>query len=89
MSVTETRIITRRIHDRPDDSWTIDGALASVPLTGAGGSAGDAPGTGERSAARALRPLPRGKPQLAEQRDDAGMFGVDPLGARHVMGNAA
>jgi NADH-quinone oxidoreductase subunit F len=25
----ETRILTRRIHDRPDDSWTIDGALAS------------------------------------------------------------
>jgi NADH-quinone oxidoreductase subunit F len=25
----ETRIITKRLHDRPDDSWTIDGALAS------------------------------------------------------------
>ena len=25
----ETRIVTRRIHDRPDDSWTVDGALAS------------------------------------------------------------
>jgi NADH-quinone oxidoreductase subunit F len=27
--VAETRIITRRLHDRPDDSWTIDGAVAS------------------------------------------------------------
>jgi len=27
--VNETRIVTRRIHERPDDSWTIDGALAS------------------------------------------------------------
>ena len=27
--VTETRIVTRRLHERPDDSWTIDGALAS------------------------------------------------------------
>jgi NADH-quinone oxidoreductase subunit F len=26
--VTETRIITRRLHERPDDSWTIDGAVA-------------------------------------------------------------
>ena len=25
----ERRIVTRRLHDRPDDSWTIDGALAS------------------------------------------------------------
>ena len=25
----ETRIITRRLHDRPDDSWTIDAALAT------------------------------------------------------------
>src|SRR5262245_44374386 len=25
----ETRIITKRLHDRPDESWTIDGALAS------------------------------------------------------------
>src|SRR5712671_3230695 len=25
----ETRIITKRLHDRPDDSWTVDGALAS------------------------------------------------------------
>jgi NADH-quinone oxidoreductase subunit F len=24
----ETRIITRRLHERPDDSWTIDGAVA-------------------------------------------------------------
>jgi NADH-quinone oxidoreductase subunit F len=27
--VTETRIVTRRLHERPDDSWTIDGALAT------------------------------------------------------------
>jgi len=27
--VAETRIITQRLHDRPDDSWTIEGALAS------------------------------------------------------------
>ena len=26
---TETRIVTKRLHDRPDDSWTIDGALAT------------------------------------------------------------
>jgi NADH-quinone oxidoreductase subunit F len=26
---TETRIVTRRLHERPDDSWTIDGSLAS------------------------------------------------------------
>ena len=25
----ERRIVTKRLHDRPDDSWTIDGALAS------------------------------------------------------------
>ena len=25
----ETRIITRRLHDRPDDSWTFDAALAT------------------------------------------------------------
>ena len=25
----ETRIVTKRLHDRPDDSWTIDGALAT------------------------------------------------------------
>ncbi len=25
----ETRIVTKRIHDRPNDSWTLDGALAS------------------------------------------------------------
>jgi NADH-quinone oxidoreductase subunit F len=25
----ETRIVTKRLRDRPDDSWTIDGALAS------------------------------------------------------------
>jgi NADH-quinone oxidoreductase subunit F len=29
MSFTETRIVTRRLHERPDDSWTIDGALAA------------------------------------------------------------
>ncbi len=27
--VQETRIVTKRLHDRPDDSWTIDGAIAS------------------------------------------------------------
>jgi NADH-quinone oxidoreductase subunit F len=27
--VNETRIVTKRLHDRPDDSWTIDGATAS------------------------------------------------------------
>jgi len=27
--VVETRIITQRLHDRPDDSWTIEGAVAS------------------------------------------------------------
>ena len=26
MAVTETRIVTKRLRDRPDDSWTIDGA---------------------------------------------------------------
>ena len=25
----ERRIVTKRLHERPDDSWTIDGALAS------------------------------------------------------------
>jgi NADH-quinone oxidoreductase subunit F len=25
----ETRLVTKRLHDRPEDSWTIDGALAS------------------------------------------------------------
>ena len=25
----ETRLVTRRLHDRPDDSWTIEGALAT------------------------------------------------------------
>jgi NADH-quinone oxidoreductase subunit F len=29
MTVQETRFVTRRLHDRPDDSWTLDGALAS------------------------------------------------------------
>ncbi|GIU85712.1 MAG: NADH-quinone oxidoreductase, F subunit NuoF [Acidimicrobiia bacterium] len=29
MSVEERRIVTRRLHERPEDSWTIDGALAS------------------------------------------------------------
>jgi NADH-quinone oxidoreductase subunit F len=28
-SFAETRIVTKRLHDRPDDSWTIDGSLAS------------------------------------------------------------
>jgi NADH-quinone oxidoreductase subunit F len=28
-SFTETRIVTKRLRDRPDDSWTIEGALAS------------------------------------------------------------
>src|SRR5207342_1619316 len=27
--IEETRIVTKRLHDRPDDSWTIDGAVAS------------------------------------------------------------
>jgi NADH-quinone oxidoreductase subunit F len=26
---SETRIVTKRLHDRPDDSWTIDGSIAS------------------------------------------------------------
>ncbi len=29
MPITETRIVTKRLRDRPDDSWTIEGALAS------------------------------------------------------------
>ena len=29
MTATETRLVTARLHARPDDSWTIDGALAS------------------------------------------------------------
>ena len=29
VEIAETRIVTQRLHDRPDDSWTIDGALAS------------------------------------------------------------
>ncbi len=29
MTLTETRIITKRIHDRPEDSWTLEGAVAS------------------------------------------------------------
>lgn len=29
MTLTETRLITKRIHDRPDDSWTYEGARAS------------------------------------------------------------
>jgi NADH-quinone oxidoreductase subunit F len=28
-SFGETRIVTKRLYDRPDDSWTIDGSLAS------------------------------------------------------------
>jgi NADH-quinone oxidoreductase subunit F len=30
----ETRIITKRLHDRPDDSWTIDAALATGAYDG-------------------------------------------------------
>jgi NADH-quinone oxidoreductase subunit F len=29
MTVHETRLVTRRLHDHPDDSWTIDGAVDS------------------------------------------------------------
>ena len=29
MPITETRIVTKRLRDRPDDSWTAEGALAS------------------------------------------------------------
>ncbi len=29
MTVQETRFVTKRLHDRPDDSWTIDGAVGS------------------------------------------------------------
>jgi NADH-quinone oxidoreductase subunit F len=29
VTLVETRIITQRLHDRPDDSWTLDGALAN------------------------------------------------------------
>ena len=29
MTVEETRIVTRRLRERPDDSWTIEGAVAS------------------------------------------------------------
>ena len=29
MAVTETRIVTKCLRERPDDSWTIDGALAN------------------------------------------------------------
>src|SRR5690349_9961875 len=29
MTATETRYVTKRLHDRPDDSWTIEGATAS------------------------------------------------------------
>jgi NADH-quinone oxidoreductase subunit F len=34
MAATETRIITKRLHDRPDDSWTIDAALAAGAYEG-------------------------------------------------------
>ncbi|MSO37142.1 MAG: NADH-quinone oxidoreductase subunit NuoF [Acidimicrobiia bacterium] len=34
MSAVETRIITKRIRDREEDSWTIDGALASGAYEG-------------------------------------------------------
>ena len=48
----ERRIVTKRLHDRPDDSWTIDGALASgayevLRATLAQGRPGRRPGTGE------------------------------------------
>src|SRR4029079_1332134 len=29
MTAVETRLVTKRLHDRPEDSWTIDGAIAS------------------------------------------------------------
>ncbi|MCU1458844.1 MAG: dehydrogenase subunit [Actinomycetia bacterium] len=29
MPITETRLVTKRLRDRPDDSWTADGAIAS------------------------------------------------------------
>ena len=29
LPVGETRLVTARLHARPEDSWTIDGALAS------------------------------------------------------------
>jgi NADH-quinone oxidoreductase subunit F len=29
VTIQETRLVTRRLHDRPDDSWTIDGAVGS------------------------------------------------------------
>ena len=29
----ETRIVTKRLHERPDDSWTIDGALDTACTT--------------------------------------------------------
>jgi NADH-quinone oxidoreductase subunit F len=29
MPITETRLVTKRLRDRPDDSWTTEGALAS------------------------------------------------------------
>jgi len=29
VSATETRLVTQRLHDRPEDSWTIEGALAT------------------------------------------------------------
>jgi NADH-quinone oxidoreductase subunit F len=34
MAVGETRIITKRMHDRPDDSWTIDAAVATGTYDG-------------------------------------------------------
>ena len=29
MTATETRLVTARLRERPEDSWTMDGALAS------------------------------------------------------------
>jgi NADH-quinone oxidoreductase subunit F len=46
---TETRIVTRRLHERPDDSWTIDAALA----TGAYKMLEQVLRKGDRSAAQA------------------------------------
>ena len=34
MAAGETRIITKRMHDRPDDSWTIDAAVATGSYDG-------------------------------------------------------
>ena len=52
VGLTKTRIITKRLHDRPDDSWTIDGAVARrrvrrVARRAAGKDDRRHPGTGE------------------------------------------